>query len=194
MTRHTLLHSSHRVLRIAVVTAVLVSNASAFAASVVSSFRSRGAYASLEGSHDACTWYSMSVSRGGAVDAPETYLYYYSYNSCTNEWAYGSGRIANSDFTVSGKTSRLRTDPAASPDFYTTGETGRIDITWTEDRSVRSKWEGRYETITPTQRVRSRGKGESSAAKASGKMLSLSFRDRPSNVGKNTDTYLEVIR
>jgi hypothetical protein len=194
MAQHTILRSSHRALRIAVVATILLSTASAFAATVVSSFKAKGAFAYLDGSDGECTWYYMSVSRGGALNAPETYLYYYVYNGCTNEWAYGNGRIPNSSFTVSGRTSRLRTDPTASPEFYTLGQTGRIDLTWTEDRSIRSKWESRSETITPTQRFRNRGKGESSAATSAGKLLWLSLRDTPATVGRNTDVYIEVIR
>jgi hypothetical protein len=176
------------------VAALFVSSASAFAATVVSSFRSKGNFASVGVEYDSCTWMSLWVARSDSSTAPTTYLSYYIYNGCTGESSWGDGHIRNSDFTVSGKKSRLNTDPAASPNMVTNGQVGRITLTWTADTSIRSSWDGRSESITPTQRVRSRGRSESSAASLVGTMFGVSVRSETASVGKNRDMFTEVLR
>ena len=178
-----------------VLTALLAAwSTTAMAGTVVSSFKSKGAFASMSAQYDGCTWMYVSVSRGGPVEAPETYLYYSTYNNCTGESSWGSGRIPNRDFTVSGKRSKLNTDPLASADMVTSGHAGRIVLTWTADQGIRWSWDGRSESITPTQRVRSRGRSESSAASVAGTLLSFAIQTPSGQVGQNRDLYVEVVR
>jgi hypothetical protein len=190
-------HITRRIVRLAgcfVVVAWLVSSAAtADAGTVVSSFKSEGAFAHFD-TYDDCSYMYVSVSRGGTASAPETYLYYDVYNYCTWEYSSGWGRIPNSSFTVSTKRSKLKIDPASSAEMYTYGAVGSIELTWTPDNSIRWKEDGRWESITPTQRVRSRGKSESSAASVVGRMFSLSVQTESARVGKNRGKYTEVIR
>jgi hypothetical protein len=195
MTAHARRYNKLHATCFVLLATMIASSPSAFAAGVVSSFRSKGAFASLDVQHDDCTWLNVSVSRGGPVAAPETYLSYSVYNTCTGESSWGYGRISNRAFTVSGKRSKLDTDPTTNPDMVTSGQAGRIALTWTADQNVRWSWDGRSESITPTQRIRSRGSYESSAASVVGNLLSFPVRTQSAGqVGKNRDMYTEVVR
>lgn len=192
MTAHARLRIAHGVRF--VLAALLFSSTTVMAGTVVSSFKSKGAFASMSAQYDDCTWMYLSVSRGGPVDAPETYLYYSVYNGCTGESSWGSGRIPNRDFTVSGKKSKLNTNPTAIPEMSTGGQAGRIALTWTADQGIRWSWDGRSESITPTQRVRSRGSYDSAAASVAGSLLSFAIQTPSGQTGKNRDMYIEVVR
>jgi hypothetical protein len=194
MTSHTIRRVVRLALCSAVVASLMGSSAAALAGTVVSSFKGQGVFASADGQLDGCVWFWLSVNRGGAASAPETYLQYGTYDSCTGESSYGYGRIPNNQFVVSGKRSKLKVNPTASPEMYTEGRTGLIELTWTADQSVRWTWDGRSESITPTQRTRSRGKSDSSAASVVGTMLSLALNTKSASVGKNRDMFIEVVR
>ena len=85
MMPHTLRQLLRLACCLAVIGSYVGSQTTALAATVVSSFQSKGAYASFSGQYDACMWVYVSVSRGGPVGTQETYLYYSAYNACTGE-------------------------------------------------------------------------------------------------------------
>ena len=76
----------------------------------------------------------------------------------------------------------------------TVGHVGRIDLAWTADTSVRYSYDGGWESITRTQRVRGRGHFDSSSATATGVVLSMAIQSQSASVGKNRDMFIEVVR
>jgi hypothetical protein len=111
-------------------------------------YKSNGAFVEIAGSDDTgCRYFYVYVTRGGTSAAPETYLYYDTFDGCANTWAYGSGRISNGSFVTSKNTATLKFSGTSSGSFYAEGERPTIALTLTKDGvfSQRSSGHVRYE-------------------------------------------------
>jgi hypothetical protein len=128
---------------------------------------------------------NASVSRGGTLANPETFL---SYNVvecgpffCTSI-AGGFGQIPNGDFNANGSTYRLTTNTADNPNFFTfVGQTGVVTIEWTGNGLFESHFNGSRQFTTPDSREHQAGQSMDKSATATGDVVGFSIA--PGNSG-----------
>lgn len=154
-----------------------------------------GETANLGAYDGSCAWTSVSISRNRTTAGTETYIEYYVYDYCVEDYlTYGNGRIANADFKVSHKTAKVRTDLSDDPNFYFYGASGRVDLTWTINPDVSDRYDGTYESKRPDYRARQKGTWEYNAAAVSGTIVGKSIQNAEGGVGSSKSVSRETFR
>jgi hypothetical protein len=191
MTRHITRHAVCQ----ALIAVVLVSGLTRPASAEVTKFVSNNAWAWFDMFDGSCAWTYLNVARYGTPDSIHTYINYSVYDVCVGDSiVYGSGEIENADFKVSSKRAKLQTDLNYDPNFYSIGVLGRVEVVWNIDKSISERFDGRYESRRPEQRLRQRGSWESKAAAATGSMIGLAVEGMAGGVGNSHDVSVEIIR
>jgi len=184
-------------LRRRVLFALLISTLAAGTASagVVAKFRSNGAFLRAEG-YDAtgCIWMSVYASKGGSKTSPATWMEYYVYDVCAEQWiAYGNGLIANSALTVRNKVATLQVTPVASADFYAEGQTGTVQLTATADGNYSASFSGHSVWEYAGRRTRSHGSWTERSAAAAGTVFGFQI-NFSAVLGDSQDKWIEIDR
>jgi len=122
---------------------LLTLGAAAAEAQPASKYKSNGAFAEVYGRDSAgCRSLYLYVARGGTTAAPETFLYYDTYDACANAWGYGSGTISNGSFVTSKNAMTVKVNVRPSPSFYVEGEAPVISLTLTKDGAFTQRSSG----------------------------------------------------
>jgi hypothetical protein len=191
MTRHMTHHAACQ----ALIAVVLVTGLTRPASAEVTKFVANNAWAWFSTFDGLCTSTDLNVTRYRSPDGTHTYINYSVYDGCVGDYIVsGGGEIANTDFKVSSKRAKLQTDLNYDPNFYSTGVLGRVEIVWTIDKSIFDRYEGRYESRRPDQRLRQRGSWESNAAAATGSLIGLAIEAVTGSVGTSHDVSVEITR
>jgi hypothetical protein len=100
----------------------------------VNKYKSNGSFAEFVATDTAgCRFLYLYVARGGTTSAPETFLYYDTYDACTDTWGFGSGTIPNGSFVTSKNTMSIRMTGTPPSSFYFEGERPNLALTLTRD-------------------------------------------------------------
>jgi len=142
---------------------------------------------------------NLNVSRGGATNNPQTFLFYFVeqcdvFFNCT--FLGGSGLIANTDLSGGGKTLRLSTNTTGNPNFFTfAGPTGLISVDWQANGFFQQRQSGTLEQDFPGFRFLSTGVSTFASANAAGSVVGVSIsRDNFASIGTNTNVTLNIFR
>jgi hypothetical protein len=181
-------------------------------ARVVWQFKSNGDFASLDSYQGGNDYLSLSVSKGGTAQAPETYLNYYRSDCdwyagvCEGVNAYGL--IPNRDFSGSTNTASLNTNTSANSAFTATRWTynsltgeysetptslGTLNLSWKSSGVSRSKYVGSSSSTYLNFSWRSTGQASQSQASVTGTINGEAVDSNDGSVGTNSNNerYLE---
>jgi hypothetical protein len=161
----------------------------------VGKYKSNGAYANANGTDaGGCRYFYISVARGGTTAAPETYLYYDIYDSCTGTWSWGNGTIPNAAFKSGNKTMTLNFTGSTSGGFYAEGESLAIALTFTRDSSFTNTWSGHSRWEYYGHVVHHHGSGTQHSAALSGSIDGSAVQAYWATTGTGRDRYIEFDR
>jgi len=146
------------------------------------------------------TFGSLSVSRGGPTNAPQTFLSYFVFQcdpffSC-NAIRDGSGQIPSGDVSGSRSSLRLRTNTTGNPNFFTfAGPTGVVSVDWRANGLFTQSSSGTNQFSFPGFTHRSQGSFTSASANATGSIVGVSISPNGSgDVGTNHQTSIDITR
>jgi Tol biopolymer transport system component len=143
---------------------------------------------------------SLSVSRGGPTNAPQTSLSYFVFQcdqffTC-NTIREGFGLIPNGDL-IGGRTSlRLSTNTTGNPDFVTVaGPTGVVSVDWRANGLFTQSSTGTGQISFPGSTQRSQGSFTSASANATGSIVGVPLSPNASaSLGTNHQTNIDITR
>jgi hypothetical protein len=121
---------------------------------------------------------SISVSRGGSNQNPQTFVSYFvvacDVSSCTN--SAGFGTVPNGDFSARGNAMHLNTNTANNSSFITyQGQPGTIAVDWTSNGLFETRVSGTNETTAAGFfREKQTGQSDDQSANASGSVVGFS--------------------
>jgi len=146
------------------------------------------------------TFGSLSVSRGGPTNAPQTFLSYSVFQcdpffSC-NTIRDGSGLIPNNDLS-GGKTSLiLRTNTTGNPNFVTfAGPTGPVSVNWRANGLFTQSASGTNQVSFPGFTQKSQGGSTSASANAAGTIVGVAISPNGSGgIGTNHQVTIDITR
>jgi hypothetical protein len=180
-------------------------------ARVVWHYKTNGAFAGFESSKGGDDYASFSVSKGGTLQAPETYINYYR-SGC--DWESGIcqgvnayGRIPNGHFSASAKSATLNTNTAGNPDIYAsrwtynyyTGEysespttLGALNLAWKSTGISTSKGVGSYTNTYLNFTWKSTGQYSQADASVTGTIDGESVEAFLGSIGTNSNNDLSL--
>jgi hypothetical protein len=145
------------------------------------------------------TFGSLSVSRGGPTNDPQTFLSYFirqcdtSFNCSVSS---GVGLIPNQDVRVSGKSLELNTNTDGNPNFVTSGviPPGLVSVSWQANGLGEESRTGTSELRVPGFMSRQTGSSSVTSADASGSVAGFSFASVHGNgqVGSNSNVTIAI--
>lgn len=167
----------------------------AFAGDITKS-KGNGAYIAISGQDaSGCIWSYLYVSRGGTTAAPETWMSYDVYNSCSGEWiAYGGGNVANASFKVTRQGATLVMSPTSSAKFSTYGVTGPIQLTLAADGLSSYSYSGHSRSEYAGHVYQSHGSWTSQSATVTGTLLGFAVGRMQGSFGEGRDKQMEFDR
>jgi len=188
---------THAALRALALTAFIcvLATGNAFAGQTAR-WTNNGAYIEVWG-HDTtgCLGFYVSASKAGTAQAPETYVYYDTYNQCTGQWiGSGFGRIANSAFKATKKSATLVFSSAGNAGFTTEGYTGSLNLKVTADGLYSSTYSGHAKTVYAGHMYQSHGSWTSNSATATGSLLGFDVGAVAAWIGEGRDKAIEIER
>lgn len=141
----------------------------------VSWFSSGGGTPGDTGIGGGFTFGQLQVSRGGPVNNPQTFLFYFieqcdAFFFCT--LAEGSGLIPNNDLSGGGQQLHLATNTSGNPNFFTFGgPPGVITADWRANGAFQQRNSGTSDFIIPGFRQHSVGVSTSASANVAGSVV-----------------------
>lgn len=189
--------TTHAALRGLALTASIcvLATANAFAGQTAR-WTNNGAYIEVWG-HDTtgCIGFYVAASKAGTAQAPETYVYYDTYNQCTGQWiGSGFGRIANSAFKVTGKSATLAVSPAGSEGFTTEGYTGSLSLKVTADGVFLDTYTGHEKLVYAGHMTQFHGSWTTNSATATGNLLGFELAAVPASIGEGRNKVIQIER
>ena len=146
------------------------------------------------------TFGSLSVSRGGPTNAPQTSLSYFvfqcdPFGSCT-EVRDGFGLIPNNDLNGGGTSLSLRTNTTGSPNFFTfAGPTGPVSVDWRANGSFTQSSNGTNQVSFPGFTQKFQGGSTSASANAAGSIVGVAISPNGSaGIGTNRQVTIDITR
>jgi WD40 repeat protein len=146
------------------------------------------------------TFGSLSVSRGGPTNAPQTSLSYFvfqcdAFGSCTDV-RDGFGLIPNSDLSGAGTSLSLRTNTTGSPNFFTfAGPTGLVSVNWRANGLFTQSSSGTNQFSFPGFTQTSQGGSTSASANAAGSIVGVAISPNGSaGIGTNRQVTIDITR
>jgi hypothetical protein len=121
------------------------------------------------------TFGELNVSRGGSVNNPQTFLFYFieqcdPFFGCT--LIEGSGLIPNNDLSGGGQQLHLATNTIGNPNFFTFGgPPGLVTVDWRANGAFQQRNSGTSDFIVPGFRQHSVGISTSASASAVGSVV-----------------------
>jgi hypothetical protein len=146
------------------------------------------------------TFGSLSVSRGGPTNAPQTFLSYFvfqcdPFGSCTDV-RDGFGLIPNNDLSGGGKSLSLRTNTTGNPNFVTfAGPTGPVSVDWRANGLFTQSASGTNQVSFPGFTQKSQGGSTSASANAAGSIVGVAISPNGSaGIGTNHQVTIDITR
>jgi WD40 repeat protein len=146
------------------------------------------------------TFGSLSVSRGGPTNAPQTSLSYFvfqcdAFGSCTDV-RDGFGLIPNSDLSGAGKSLSLRTNTSGNPSFVTiAGPTGPVSVDWRANGLFTQSSSGTNQLSFPGFTQKFQGGSTSASANAAGSIVGVAISPNGSaGIGTNRQVTIDITR
>jgi hypothetical protein len=146
------------------------------------------------------TFGSLSVSRGGPTNAPQTFLSYSVFQcdpffSC-NTIRDGFGLIPNADVSRGRTSLRLSTNTTGNPNFATfAGPTGLVTADWRANGLFTQSSSGTNQFSFPDFTHRSQGSFTSASAGATGSIIGVPISpDGLGGLGTNHQTTIDIAR
>jgi hypothetical protein len=139
---------------------------------------------------------SLSVSRGGTTNNPQTFLSYFveqcSQFSCT--FMGGSGLIPNGDLSGGTKQLHLGTNTSGNPNFFTFGGSpGVIMVDWAANGLFTLQTSGTWEVTFPGFRRHQSGVSTSASAFATGNVVGIAIPPANfGNIGTNENVTIDI--
>ena len=140
---------------------------------------------------------SLSVSRGGSSNNPQTFLSYFiercdPFFGCTVSG--GSGLIPNNDLSGGGQRLHLATNTSGNPNFFTFGgPSGLITIDWSANGAFQQRSSGTSDVIFPGFRQHTTGVSTSASANGAGSAVDVSVPPFSSgNIGTNQNVIIDI--
>ena len=144
------------------------------------------------------TYGSLSVSRGGPTNAPQTSLSYFVFQcdqfGFCNDVRDGFGQIPNNDLSGGGTSLRLRTNTTGSPNFFTSaGPTGTVSVDWRANGLFTQSSSGTNQVSFPGFTQKFQGNSTSASANALGSIVGLAIPPNGSaNIGTNHQVTIDI--
>lgn len=139
----------------------------------------------------------LSVSLGGPVNNPQTFLSYFIEQCdaaffCT--FLEGSGLIPNNDLSGGGQQLHLATNTSGNPNFFTFGgPSGLITIDWSANGAFQQRSSGTSDVIFPGFRQHTTGVSTSASANGAGSAVDVSVPPFSSgNIGTNQNVIIDI--
>ena len=146
------------------------------------------------------TFGSISVSRGGPTNAPQTSLSYFVFQcdplgSCTDV-RDGFGLIPNNDFSGGGKSLSLRTNTSGNANFFTfAGPTGPVSVDWQANGLFTQSSSGTNQISFPGFTQKFQGGSTSASANAVGSIVGVAISPNGSaGIGTNRQVTIDITR
>jgi len=140
---------------------------------------------------------SLSVSRGGSTNNPQTFLSYFieqcdTFFFCT--FMQGSGLIPSSDLSGGGQQLHLATNTSGNPNFFTFGgPSGLITIDWSANAAFQQRFSGTSDFSFPGFRQHTTGVSTSASANAAGGVVGVPVPPfSPGNIGTNQNVIIDI--
>jgi Tol biopolymer transport system component len=141
---------------------------------------------------------SLSVSRGGPTNAPQTSLSYFvfqcdPFGSCTDV-RDGFGLIPNNDLSGGGTSLSLRTNTTGSPNFFTfAGPAGPVSVDWRANGLFTQSSNGTNQISFPGFTQKLQGGSTSASANAAGSIVGLAISPNGSaTIGTNHQVTIDI--
>jgi Tol biopolymer transport system component len=146
------------------------------------------------------TFGSLSVSRGGPTNAPQTFLSYFvfqcdPFGSCIDV-RDGFGLIPNNDLSGGSKSLSLRTNTSGNPNFVTfAGPTGPVSVDWRANGLFTQSASGTNQVSFPGFTQKSQGGSTSASANAAGSIVGAAISPNGSaGIGTNYQVTIDITR
>jgi hypothetical protein len=143
------------------------------------------------------TFGSLFVSRGGPINAPQTFLSYFiqqcdAFFNCV--FFRGSGLIPNSDLSGGGKSLQLSTNTTGNQNFFTfAGPTGLVSVNWTVNGFFQASSSGTSQQSFPGFTFRSTGVSTFASANATGSVVGMPILPNNSGgIGSNLSVTIDI--
>lgn len=142
---------------------------------------------------------SLSVSRGGPTNNPQTFLGYFVIRcdpGCnTITILDGFGYIPNQDLSGSSNSLRLRTNTTGNPNFITSGPRGLVSVNWRANGLYTQSFSGSNAYSFPGLTHRSQGSFTSASANATGSIVGVPIAPTASgDIGTNHQMTIDITR
>lgn len=145
------------------------------------------------------TFGTLSVSRGGPTNSPQTFLSYFIqrcdvFFNC--QFFGGNGLIPNQDFGGGAKSLQLNTNTSGNPNFFTfAGPPGIVSVRWDANGFFQQRFSGTSQTSFPGLMQRSTGVSSSASANAGGSVVGVEISPNNSGtIGSNTSVSIAIFR
>ncbi len=143
------------------------------------------------------TFGSLTVTRGGPTNDPETFLSYFiercdQFFNC--QFFEGSGLIPNRDLSGGGKSLQLSTNTAGNPNFSTfAGPPGLVSVRWNTNGFFAQRFSGTSEFRAPGFLQQNTGVSTSASANASGSVVGVAISPNNSaSIGTSTNLSINI--
>ena len=146
------------------------------------------------------TFGSISVSRGGPTNAPQTSLSYFvfqcdPFGSCTDV-RDGFGLIPNTDLSGGGRALSVRTNTSGNPNFVTfAGPTGPVSVDWRANGLFTQSSSGTNQITFPGVTQTFQGGSTSASANAAGSIVGVAISPNGfAGIGTNRQMTIDITR
>jgi len=139
----------------------------------------------------------VSVNRGGAVNNPQAFLFYF-IEHCSDAFVCtflgGSGQIPAGDVAGGGRALRLSTNTSGNPNFFTfAGSPGVIGVDWAANGLFTQRSSGTSEVTFSGFHQHSSGVSTSASANPSGSVVGMVISGGTSgNIGTNQNVVIDI--
>ena len=146
------------------------------------------------------TFGSLSVSRGGPTNAPQTSLSYFVFQcdpfGFCSDVRDGFGLIPNNDLSGGGKSLSLRTNTSGNANFVTfAGPTGPVSVDWRANGLFTQSSSGTNQVSFPGFTQKFQGGSTSASANATGSVVGVVISPNGSaGIGTNRQVTIDITR
>ena len=140
---------------------------------------------------------TLSVSRGGPTNSPQTFLFYFTqrcdvFFNC--QVFGGNGLIPNQDFGGGAKSLQLNTNTSGNPNFFTfAGPPGLVAARWDANGFFQQRFSGTSEFSVPGFKQQSNGVSSSASANTTGSVIGVLIPPSTlGSLGSNTNVILAI--
>ena len=142
------------------------------------------------------TFGELNVSRGGQVNSPQTFLFYFIEQCdpsffCT--FTEGSGLIPNTDLSGGGQQLHLATNTSGNPNFFTFGgPPGLVTADWRTNGAFQQRNSGTSDFSFPGFRQHTVGVSTSASANVTGAVVGTKIPLSFGGIGTNQNVSIDI--